>query len=207
MPSTGHTCMYTQMDGKPENNGSSPIYRMGRRIKVNTTECQHSRTSRLFKVKLLRAHKEHAIDCTRWRKLINDVRWSEWVWVGECFFWYWPTQVVPDKGPLKNGCVSAQSTECYLVCVLVWLTAVLAHGREKLQVTEQNVSETAATLHRLRQCQSRSANHRLAIDDRSVSTITIHQWRDVVVLTTSALLFLLRDSYTRTEIGSWYSQK
>ena len=102
MPSTGHTCMYTQTDGKPENNGSSPIYRMGRRIKVNTTECQHSRTSRLFKVKLLRAHKEHAIDRTRWRKLIKDVRWSEWVWVGECFFWYWPTQVVPDKGPLKK---------------------------------------------------------------------------------------------------------
>ena len=24
--------------------------------------------------------------------------------MGECFFWYWPTRVVPDKGPL-NGCV------------------------------------------------------------------------------------------------------
>jgi len=24
--------------------------------------------------------------------------------VGECFFWYQPTRVVPDKGPL-NGCV------------------------------------------------------------------------------------------------------
>jgi len=24
--------------------------------------------------------------------------------VGECFFWYRPTRVVPDKGPL-NGCV------------------------------------------------------------------------------------------------------
>ena len=25
-------------------------------------------------------------------------------WVGECFFWYWLTRVVSDKGPL-NGCV------------------------------------------------------------------------------------------------------
>ena len=24
--------------------------------------------------------------------------------MGECFFWYWPSRVVPDKGPL-NGCV------------------------------------------------------------------------------------------------------
>ena len=33
-------------------------------------------------------------------------------WVGECFFWYGPTQVVPDQGPL-NGCVC--------VCVCVWV--------------------------------------------------------------------------------------
>jgi len=41
---------------------------------------------------------------SRWRKLIKDVWWSGWVWVGECFFWYWHTCVVPDKGPLI-GCV------------------------------------------------------------------------------------------------------
>jgi len=46
------------------------------------------------------------IDRSRWRKLIKDVWWTGWVWVGECFFWYWPTRVVPDKGPL-NGCVCA----------------------------------------------------------------------------------------------------
>ena len=34
---------------------------------------------------------------------IKEVRWPGWVWVGECFFWYRPTQVVPDKQPL-NGC-------------------------------------------------------------------------------------------------------
>jgi len=27
-----------------------------------------------------------------------------WVWVGECFFWYQPTEVVPDQW-LLNGCV------------------------------------------------------------------------------------------------------
>ena len=30
---------------------------------------------------------------------MNDVWWSGWVWVGECFFWYRPTRVVSDKGP------------------------------------------------------------------------------------------------------------
>ena len=44
------------------------------------------------------------MDHSRWRKLINDVWWSGWVWVSECFFWYRPTQVVLDRG-LLNGCV------------------------------------------------------------------------------------------------------
>jgi len=50
------------------------------------------------------------MDRCKWRKMIKDVRWSGWVWVDECFFWYRPTRVVPDKRPL-NGCV----------CVCVWL--------------------------------------------------------------------------------------
>jgi len=39
-------------------------------------------------------NREHAMDRGRWRKLIND----DW-WVGECFFWYWLTWVVLEKGP------------------------------------------------------------------------------------------------------------
>jgi len=35
--------------------------------------------------------------------------------VGECFFWYRPTRVVPDKRPL-NGCVCV----CVCVCVNRW---------------------------------------------------------------------------------------
>jgi len=34
-----------------------------------------------------------AMDRSRWR----DDWWPRWVWVGECFFWYRLTQVVPDK--------------------------------------------------------------------------------------------------------------
>ena len=52
---------------------------------------------------------EDAMDRSRWRKLIKDVWWSGWVWLGEFFFWYRPTRVVPDKGPL-NGCVCVIST-------------------------------------------------------------------------------------------------
>ena len=51
-------------------------------------------------------NKEHALDRSRWRKLIQDMWWSGWVWVGECFFWYRPSRVVPYKEPL-NGCVCA----------------------------------------------------------------------------------------------------
>ena len=57
-------------------------------------------------------NKEDAMDRCKWRKLIKDDWWSGWVWVGECFFWYRPTRVVPDKRPL-NGCVCV----CACVCV------------------------------------------------------------------------------------------
>jgi len=40
--------------------------------------------------------------------------------VGERFFWYWPAQVVPDKGPL-NGCV------CYYLYALLIAVLVLQY--------------------------------------------------------------------------------
>ena len=48
-------------------------------------------------------NKEDAMDRCKWRKVIKEVHWPEWVWADECFFWYRPTRVVPDKRPL-NGC-------------------------------------------------------------------------------------------------------
>ena len=45
---------------------------------------------------------------------------SSQVWVGECFFWYWLTWVVPNKGPL-NGCVCVHS------CSLFWCCTLLLH--------------------------------------------------------------------------------
>ena len=39
--------------------------------------------------------------------------------MGECFFWYWPTRVVPDKGPLIV-CV------CVCVCARVALLTMIA---------------------------------------------------------------------------------
>jgi len=35
---------------------------------------------------------------SRWKKMIKDDWWSGWVWMGECFFWYQLTWVVPTKG-------------------------------------------------------------------------------------------------------------
>ena len=58
-------------------------------------------------------NKEDAMDRCRWRKVIKEVRWPGWVWTGECFFWYWPTRVVPDKRPL-NGC-------CWCCCCQISL--------------------------------------------------------------------------------------
>ena len=38
--------------------------------------------------------------------------------MGECFFWYRPTRVVPDQRPL-NGCVCVRVCVCVCVCVYV----------------------------------------------------------------------------------------
>jgi len=40
--------------------------------------------------------------------------------VGECFFWYRPTRVVPDKGQVNGGvcvCVCVRACVCVCVCV------------------------------------------------------------------------------------------
>ena len=49
-------------------------------------------------------NKEDVMDRCKWRKMIKEARWSGWVWVGECSFWYRPTRVVPDQRPLNGRC-------------------------------------------------------------------------------------------------------
>jgi len=63
----------------------------------------------------LKLNKEVSMDRCKWRKMIKDVRWSGWVWVGECFFWY---RVVPDNRPL-NGCVCVCVGQYYHLQVAV----------------------------------------------------------------------------------------
>ena len=60
------------------------------------------------------------MDRCKWRKVINEVHWPGWMWAGECFFWYRPTQVVPDKRPL-NGCC------CSINTVLLDMTYLWPH--------------------------------------------------------------------------------
>ena len=71
-------------------------------------------------------------------KADRDDWWPRWVWVGECFFWYWLTRVVLDKfhRAIKRLCVCVklgcgnyllllpQIATCllYLFTDAVWLT-------------------------------------------------------------------------------------
>jgi len=69
-------------------------------------------------------NKEDALDRCKWRKMIKDVRSSGWVWVGECFFWYLPTRVVPHKRPL-NCCVCVCAwCMCNTVSAVAWCPSV-----------------------------------------------------------------------------------
>ena len=57
------------------------------------------------------------MDRCKWRKLIKEARWFGWVWVGECFFWYRPTRVVPDQRPLNGRCRCC----CFIYFIYVYL--------------------------------------------------------------------------------------
>ena len=80
-------------------------------------------------------NKEDAMDRSKWIKLIKDVRWSGWVLVGQCFFWYRPTWVVPDQRPL-NGCV----------CMYVTQQAK-GTGTYRAAVSLSSVREVGPTIH------------------------------------------------------------
>ena len=55
-------------------------------------------------------NKEDAIDRCKWRKLIKDVRWSGWVWVGECFFLVSAYHGSPRQKAVKRLCVCVRVT-------------------------------------------------------------------------------------------------
>jgi len=73
--------------------------------------------------RFIKLNKEDAVDRCKWRKVIKEARWSGWVWVGECFFWYQPTRVVPDQRLLNSRCCCCcSSVQFPLVLWHCWLS-------------------------------------------------------------------------------------
>ena len=60
--------------------------------------------------------REDAMDRGRWKKLIKNGWWSGW-WVGECFFWYWLTRVVPGRRAVKRLLLFVGLEACEWSCV------------------------------------------------------------------------------------------
>ena len=86
-------------------------------------------------------NKEDAIDRCKWRKMKKDVWWSGWVWVGECFFWYWPTQVVPDPRPLNGSvCVCVCVRACVRACVCYILYCIVHENTSVFSATSYSES-------------------------------------------------------------------
>ena len=71
------------------------------------------------------------MDRCKWRKMIKEARWSGWVWVGECFFWYRPTRVVPDQRPLNVVLLLLLQS---LQIPAVWLRRHLLHGVDSVHL-------------------------------------------------------------------------
>ena len=89
------------------------VWSWGSKAKRKTKEDLEIRCPRGLSARKL--NREDAMDHCKWR-MIKDVRWSGCVWVGECFFWYRPTRVVPDKRPLNGR-----------VCVPCWAPVPAEH--------------------------------------------------------------------------------
>ena len=96
-----HGCMEHQVEGPRPGGGPRGTWR-----EVVREDCQ----ARKF-------NKEDAMDRCKWRKMIKEARWSGWVWVGECSFWYRPTRVVPDQRPLNGRCCCC----CLILLHAMWL--------------------------------------------------------------------------------------
>ena len=97
-------------------------------------------------------NKEDAMDRCKWRKMIKEARWSWWVWVGECSFWYRPTRVVPDQRPLNSRCFTflvladpgspgQRAVKRMCVCVYVTWLGVF--------VKQQSYTDTAVCMYRI----------------------------------------------------------
>jgi len=80
-------------------------------------------------------NKEYDMDRSKRRRLIKDVRWSGAVWVGECFFWYRPTWVVPDQRPLNS---------CVCVCIMFTL-GIIELCAKILQIMHNDFKDYART--------------------------------------------------------------
>jgi len=90
--------------------------------------------------------------------VIKEVCWPGRVWAGECFFWYRPTRVVPDKRPL-NGCCCWQWCNlwlpvCYSILLLLCLrnvdlsTCIVWQRRVKhVQVTSSELPSSISAEH------------------------------------------------------------
>ena len=109
-------------------------------------------------------------------------------WVGECFFWYGPTQVVPDQGPL-NGCVcvSPDSWSYETEAVTVPLMQTRQMGQfcrcceQSAQQTKcphgRNTVFTSASMHTLHVLSSRNFSFSLiisAVGTESRHTVAAH---------------------------------
>ena len=71
--------------------------------------------------------------------------------MGECFFWYWPTRVVPDQRPLNGRCCSCCRLHgLYAGCILyadkIILLAHNSHDQQKM-LDISNSEITALDLH------------------------------------------------------------
>jgi len=73
-------------------------------------------------------NREDAINRNRWMKQIRDDWWPWQVWVGECFFWYRFTRVIPDKiqRAIKQLCVC--------VLTMLWNCSVLVYYVNSVQM-------------------------------------------------------------------------
>jgi len=69
--------------------------------------------------KTRKLNKVDAVDRCKWRKVLR-LSDNQDGWVGECFFWYWPTRVVAEQRPL-NGCCCCCCSPDLLQLLQTWI--------------------------------------------------------------------------------------
>ena len=126
-----YVCMYVEVEGPAPRGRPKRTWR-----EVVKEDCQARKLNT-----------EDAMDRSKWRKLIKDVRWSGWVWVGE-FLLVSAYPGSPGSTAVKRLCVCVGMSTKWTVCKLLTLlpSSALMPSVQMLKISSEAATKLTGSM-------------------------------------------------------------